>query len=193
MNSSRVMRPFSIKSFASASVCARLETRSSSIRDRSFVWFCVWFLLYYYCIRHRLTYLVELSGRSGWRSLQLITSSNLVAFWTGNFCGCCPFEILSTYQAPLWPNRQQSGLMKDSSSSATALEEHPYEGIFFFLRFRRSFYCSRRPPQKDRYYPEQSGNRYDFLLAERRDWTGFSISVIANCAATFRTRESYKG
>ena len=30
MNSSRVMRPFSIKSFASASVCARLETRSSS-------------------------------------------------------------------------------------------------------------------------------------------------------------------
>ena len=31
MNSSRVISPFSIRSFASASVCARLETRSSSI------------------------------------------------------------------------------------------------------------------------------------------------------------------
>ena len=31
INSSRVISPFSIKSFASASVCARLETRSSSI------------------------------------------------------------------------------------------------------------------------------------------------------------------
>jgi len=39
-NSSRLISPFSIKSFASASVCARLEYEKFLHCDRSFIWFC---------------------------------------------------------------------------------------------------------------------------------------------------------
>ena len=45
MNAARVISPFSIRSFASASVCARLDTRSSSLVTGFYPVLHLWFLI----------------------------------------------------------------------------------------------------------------------------------------------------
>jgi hypothetical protein len=91
-------QPFSINNFASASVCARLETRSSSI---------VTGLLSGSAMV--LPYLNTLSARARTfggivspiclAALRLIASSNFVGCSTGKSAGFIPFKILSTKTA----------------------------------------------------------------------------------------------
>jgi hypothetical protein len=98
INSSRVISPFPIKSFASASVYARLETRSSSI--------VTGFLSGSAIVAPHLITLSARARRLGGivrpiclAVFRLITNSNFIGCSTGRSAGFVPFKILSTYIA----------------------------------------------------------------------------------------------
>src|SRR5262249_42657774 len=98
INSYRVISFFSINSLASASVCARLETRSSSIVTGLLSGSAI-VLPYLNTFSARIITTGGIFRPRALAVLRLITNSNLVGCSTGRSAGLAPLRILSTITA----------------------------------------------------------------------------------------------